>query len=111
MKSKNRVLGWRLWKDLGEEEFYEEQEQSFGVEIVKGFGWGRVLWRTRLEIWCGDCERRICWKDSGVVFWAFFLSSDLNLHTLPASWWFFFLGGRDFGWSGSLEARGEEKGI
>jgi hypothetical protein len=54
---------------LGEEEFYEEQDQKFGVEIVKG----------------GSSER-----SRGVVFWAFFLSSDLNLHTLPASQWFFF---------------------
>jgi hypothetical protein len=54
---------------LGEEQFYAEQDQRFGVEIVKG----------------GSVER--IW---GVVFWAFFLSSDLNLHTLPASQWFFF---------------------
>jgi hypothetical protein len=69
---------------LGEEEFYEEQDQRFEVEIVKGFG-GCLL-----------------------GFLSFFRSESAHVASQPVV---FFLVGRDFGWSGSLEARGEQKGI
>jgi hypothetical protein len=42
-------------------------------------------------------------------FLSFFRSESAHIASQPVV--FLFLGGRDFGWSGSLEARGEEKGI